>query len=87
MAGMIKAQTTVRLLIVLALLMSASGGSDAARLLRAEPAASAAAPWAGDRPRGTNGRVVSVSRVVVSKASAGASGCTYNPNNGGRRCH
>jgi hypothetical protein len=78
------AETMVKLLIVLALVMSAS---DAARPLKDEEvAAAAAAPWAGTAAHSTNGRLVSVYRIVVSKASAGHSGCTYDSNTSGRRC-
>jgi hypothetical protein len=77
MAGVVKAETMVKLLIVLALVMSAS---DAARPLKDEEVA------AGTAAHSTNGRLVSVYRIVVSKASAGHSGCTYDSNTSGRRC-
>jgi hypothetical protein len=77
------AETMVKLLIVLPLVMSAS---DAARPLKDEEVAAATAPWAGTAALSTNGRLVSVNRIVVSKASAGHSGCTYDSNNSGRRC-
>uniref|UniRef100_J3LSJ5 Uncharacterized protein n=1 Tax=Oryza brachyantha TaxID=4533 RepID=J3LSJ5_ORYBR len=67
MAGVLK------MLLVLALLASASDGSDASRALRGEAI-------------GRSGGEATRALVVVSKAKAGHSGCTNDPNTHGPRC-
>uniref|UniRef100_A0A0E0KIN7 Uncharacterized protein n=1 Tax=Oryza punctata TaxID=4537 RepID=A0A0E0KIN7_ORYPU len=75
MAGVLK------LLLVLVLLISASDGSDASRHLKGD---------AIERSGAAAGEALMVSAVralMVSKAKAGHSGCTYDPNTTiGRRC-
>ncbi|CAN6292393.1 unnamed protein product [Urochloa humidicola] len=80
MAGVGNLGPCVKLLIVVVLVLSASDGSDASRPLKGE----AVAPTgAGGQHISSNGLLASVKLAVVSKASAGASGCTWDPNNGG----
>ncbi|KAF0914333.1 hypothetical protein E2562_028216 [Oryza meyeriana var. granulata] len=70
----------LKMLLVLVLLVSASDGSDASRPLKGEAIGRSGAA-AGEA------LMVSAMRaVMVIKAKAGPSGCTYNPNNIGRRC-
>lgn len=83
MAGLQKLGLCVKLLIVLALVMSASDGAGATRPLMVMTAA------AGEhQQQSTNvGVLASVNLgVVVRKLGAGPSGCTYDPNSPGRRC-
>ncbi|OEL31177.1 hypothetical protein BAE44_0007809 [Dichanthelium oligosanthes] len=83
MAGVGKLGPCVKLLIVVILVVSASDGSDASRPLKG---AQAVAPTAAGEQHSTHGLLSSVKLAVVSKASAGHSGCTYDPNNNGRPC-
>ncbi|KAF8674292.1 hypothetical protein HU200_048115 [Digitaria exilis] len=55
--------------------MTASDGSDASRPLKGTA-----------EQHGSNGVLASVELAVVSKASAGHSGCTYDPNTSGGHC-
>uniref|UniRef100_A0A0E0GTF5 Uncharacterized protein n=1 Tax=Oryza nivara TaxID=4536 RepID=A0A0E0GTF5_ORYNI len=72
MAGVLK------LLLVLVLLVSSSDGSDASRQLKGD---------AIERSGAAAGEAVMMRAVMVSKAKAGHSGCTYDPNTTiGRRC-
>ncbi|CAN6322715.1 unnamed protein product [Urochloa humidicola] len=80
MAGVGKPGPCVKLLIVVVLVLSASDGSDASRPLKGEAVALAGA---GGQRISSNGLLASVKLAVVSKSSAGASGCTWDPNNGG----
>lgn len=81
MAGVQKLGPFVKLVIILALVMSASDGAGASR-----PLMGAAA---GEQQLSTSGGGVLASgkfAVVMRKLWAGPSGCTYDPNNPGRRC-
>ena len=72
-----------KLLLVAVLVASASDGSDASRPLKGGPTA------AGGPQHNSNGgglAAASATLAVVSRASAGHSGCTFNPNNSGGRC-
>ncbi|PAN45048.2 hypothetical protein GQ55_9G097200 [Panicum hallii var. hallii] len=83
MAGVGKLGPGLKLLLVVVLVASASDGSDASRLPKGAPTA------AGEQHlHSSNGGLVASSAklAVGSKASAGHSGCTFNPNNSGRRC-
>ena len=74
----------VKLLIVLALVMSASGGAGASRPLMT---AAAGEQQQMQSTNGYGGVLASVkSAVVMRKLWAGPSGCTFDPNNPGRRC-
>ncbi|KAF8675420.1 hypothetical protein HU200_047790 [Digitaria exilis] len=76
MAGVGKLRPWVKLLIVVVLVMSASDGSDASRPLKGTA-----------EQLSSNGLLASsVKLSVVSKASAGHSGCTYDPNTSGGHC-
>ncbi|CAL4918868.1 unnamed protein product [Urochloa decumbens] len=81
MAGVGKLGPYVKLLVVVVLVVSASDGTDASRPLKGE--AVVAPTGAGGQHSSSNGILASVKLAVVSKASAGASGCTWDPNNGG----
>lgn len=72
----------VKLLVVLALVMSASDGAGASRPL------TTAAP-AGEQQQSTGGGgggLASVKLAVVRQLWAGPSGCTFDPNTTGPHC-
>ena len=81
MAGVGKLGPGAKLLLVVVLVASASGGSDASRPLKGGPTAAG-----GQHDSNGGGLAASAKLAVVSKASAGHSGCTFNPNNSGGRC-
>ncbi|KAG0547732.1 hypothetical protein BDA96_01G105500 [Sorghum bicolor] len=73
----------VKLLIVLALVMSASDGAGASRPL----VTAAAGQHQQQSTNGYGGVLASVKlAVVMRRLWAGPSGCTYDPNSAGRRC-
>lgn len=74
-----------KLLVVVVLVVSASGGSDASRPLKGEAFFSPSSA-AGGQHISNGGLAASVKLAVVSKASAGHSSCTWNPNNSGGPC-
>jgi hypothetical protein len=85
MAGVQKLGPCVKLVIVLALVMSASDGAGASRPLVVMRAA--AGEQQQQSTNGYGGVLASVKlAVVMRKLWAGPSGCTYDPNNPGRRC-
>ncbi|RCV41044.1 hypothetical protein SEVIR_9G102200v4 [Setaria viridis] len=83
MAGVGKLGQWVKLLVVVVLVVSASDGARASRPLKGTAVAPSAA---GGQHSSNGGLLASVKLAVVSKASAGHSSCTWNPNNSGGPC-